>query len=649
MSIQPIQSENSSNGEPAFNGEAGSLKRLSNDRLVYLTTCKIGHPVEVHLKNGSMYSGIFHAADVEKDYGIILKMACLIKEGTLRGHKSRSEFVRKPPSKTFIIPADELVQVVAKDLSVSWNGMSNAVQSEKPGELLTDSSISQSYHVDRERQLKPWVPDESVPQRADLENVFDSPWNRKWNQFEANESLFGVKSTFDEELYTTKLERGAQSKELEEQARRIANEIEGETTRDLHVAEERGLQFSVKSDFDEEARYSSVRRVTGLDDSGLSEKDNVLLDIMTFGSLTISQSQELLSGGKKGCEESWGDSQSLRDNTNVDQSCSTSKQQSKDRGLDDSGLDEEDNVLLDIMTFGSLTISESQELLSGGKKGCQESWGDSQSSRDNRNVDQSCSTSKQQSKDLPAAGSSISESQLDERRRTNNDQEVSHNNRSAEESTSGHGDINESVKIGGGATSASKAVTERESQVSQGSGQTKSESSFGQSASRSSESRPVPSTSSRPGLSPSSSIGSMTSSEKSTLNPNAKEFKFNPNAKSFKPAQPAAARPQAPIPDPSFYYPGPNHVAPVQQMPGMPPVNYGVPPYPGNQPPMMMYHPQAYYHPGGQPQYPQQQMVPGQQQQMIPGQQQPRPVYYTHQQPPPPYEQDMQYHNQGRE
>lgn len=60
---------------------------------------------------------------------------------------------------------------------------------------------------------------------------------RKWNQFEANESLFGVKSTFDEELYTTKLERGTQTKELEEQARRIANEIEGETTRDLHVAE----------------------------------------------------------------------------------------------------------------------------------------------------------------------------------------------------------------------------------------------------------------------------------------------------------------------------------------------------------------------------------------------------------------------------
>lgn len=49
--------------------------------------------------------------------------------------------------------------------------------------------------------------------------------------------LFGVKSTFDEELYTTKLEKGPQMRELERQALRIAREIEGEETQDLHLAE----------------------------------------------------------------------------------------------------------------------------------------------------------------------------------------------------------------------------------------------------------------------------------------------------------------------------------------------------------------------------------------------------------------------------
>lgn len=54
--------------------------------------------------------------------------------------------------------------------------MLNAAQSEKPGELLTDSSISKLYHVDQGRELKPWIPDGDVPQG--LDNVFDDPWKR---------------------------------------------------------------------------------------------------------------------------------------------------------------------------------------------------------------------------------------------------------------------------------------------------------------------------------------------------------------------------------------------------------------------------------------------------------------------------------------
>ncbi|XP_057723656.1 uncharacterized protein LOC130939580 [Arachis stenosperma] len=57
------------------------------------------------------------------------------------------------------------------------------------------------------------------------------------DQVETNKALFGVKSTFDEELYTTKLEKGPRTRELEKQALRIAREIEGEETQDLHLAE----------------------------------------------------------------------------------------------------------------------------------------------------------------------------------------------------------------------------------------------------------------------------------------------------------------------------------------------------------------------------------------------------------------------------
>jgi PAB1-binding protein PBP1 len=60
---------------------------------------------------------------------------------------------------------------------------------------------------------------------------------RSWDQFETNAALFGVKSTFNEEIYTTKLERGPHMRELEKHASRIAREIEGEDTKDIHLAE----------------------------------------------------------------------------------------------------------------------------------------------------------------------------------------------------------------------------------------------------------------------------------------------------------------------------------------------------------------------------------------------------------------------------
>lgn len=49
-----------------------------------------------------------------------------------------------------------------------------------------------------------------------------------WDQFAVNEKLFGVKTNFDEDTYTTKLDRsGADFKEREKRAQRLANEIIG--------------------------------------------------------------------------------------------------------------------------------------------------------------------------------------------------------------------------------------------------------------------------------------------------------------------------------------------------------------------------------------------------------------------------------------
>jgi len=57
--------------------KGGSHESPSHDRLVYLTSCLIGQHVEAQVKNGSIYSGIFHATNTDKDYGMFC-YACMI-------------------------------------------------------------------------------------------------------------------------------------------------------------------------------------------------------------------------------------------------------------------------------------------------------------------------------------------------------------------------------------------------------------------------------------------------------------------------------------------------------------------------------------------------------------------------------------------
>ncbi|KAL6000698.1 Polyadenylate-binding protein-interacting protein 3 [Asimina triloba] len=280
-----------SNPGLANGSKFGGFESPSRDRLVYLTTCLIGHRVEVQVKNGSIFSGIFHGTNAPKDFGIILKVGRLMKDGSLRGQKHASDSISKAPSKTLIIPAKELVQVIAKDVALTVDGFANGHTDEKRQDIMIDSYISQSQFVEAERELKRWAPDKDDPQCPELENIFDGNRNRNWDQFETNEALFGVKSTFDEELYTTKLERGPQMRELEREAIRIAREIEGEETHDVHLAEERGINFSDDFDLDEESRFSSVFR--GVDDGRYEENEDTRLNDCnseTFGGSSLAVS-----------------------------------------------------------------------------------------------------------------------------------------------------------------------------------------------------------------------------------------------------------------------------------------------------------------------------------------------------------------------
>lgn len=603
--LQPGKSESrtTTNAGELSGSKAGGYGTSSRDRLVYITTCFIGHEVEVQVKNGSIYSGIFHATNAEKDFGIILKMARLIKDCSLQGRKAISMPVSNTVEKVLIIPAKDLVQVMAKDVSITIEGLTNELQQDRQQEIMIDSLISQSRYAEMGRELERWVPDEDNPQCPELEDIFDGHWNRNWDQFETNEALFGVKSTFDEELYTTKLERGPQTKDREREASRIAREIEAEETGDFHLADERGIHFHQNFEIDEEAIYSSVSR--GVVNGGYKENEDTTVDphiIETFGGSSTSVTSSSLTEFKT--SKSSTVAQALSSTSSMDEAHSS--QWRTGRKIYHSNSNDHARQLssdINSKTFPALNGENRNQVEKfsdqHGMNTCTQDFVDKQMIVDEAQV------------------SNLDElhSSLDEKK------DVSDKGLSA--------DATAYAPASSGSTTGGEICSPELSEsavIGKTQGVASSKSFHGQpsnSLSTASDRVGAPSSQSGPSLSPSSSMASLCS-EKSALNPHAKEFKLNPNAKSFVPSQ-APLRPTSPMSDSSFYFP-PN-VPAVSHMHNMP-LGFGVgtsfaapQPVVYNQTATPMQTPQPYFHPNPQ---------------MIVGH--PRQVLYMHGYPP-----DMPY------
>lgn len=140
------------------------------------------------------------------------------------------------------LPAISTSEVIAK----GSNGASSGFR--------TDADISGNLAM-RERTLKRWEPSADT----DVDLSLETADTTGWDQFEANKRLFGATSSYDENIYTTRIDRSDPTYRVKEaEAARIAREIEGTDIDNAHVREERGLVSTEGGD--EEDKYSGVRR-----------------------------------------------------------------------------------------------------------------------------------------------------------------------------------------------------------------------------------------------------------------------------------------------------------------------------------------------------------------------------------------------------
>ena len=120
------------------------------------------------------------------------------------------------------------------------------------------SNINNIYSSKAEEKLVKYEvkeEDKNIYMNKKLEDDEDE----NWDQFELNKKMYNVVSTYDENLYTTKLDKNKITEEDKKYADKMYKEIMSSSNNenDIHILEDRGI-IQENDDFDEEDKYSSV-------------------------------------------------------------------------------------------------------------------------------------------------------------------------------------------------------------------------------------------------------------------------------------------------------------------------------------------------------------------------------------------------------
>ncbi|KAI8801722.1 LsmAD domain-containing protein, partial [Cladochytrium replicatum] len=218
--------------------------------------------VEVTVKNGVTYEGIFHSASPQDDMGVCLKMARMKMPSEPSTNGAATKKNTNPLIRNLVILGKDVCSFSCT--SVDFTATAKAAR--EP--FATDTSISGATGDVRERELQKWisVEGEALEGDMDLDGAAKARGGKDtaWDQFTINEKLFGVTTDFKEELYTTTIDKD--DPEYEKKAAiadRLAREIEKTATTNLHVAEERNqvvIEDGTTFAADEEDRYGAVLR-----------------------------------------------------------------------------------------------------------------------------------------------------------------------------------------------------------------------------------------------------------------------------------------------------------------------------------------------------------------------------------------------------
>ncbi|KNE54683.1 hypothetical protein AMAG_00642 [Allomyces macrogynus ATCC 38327] len=244
---------------------ADKAAQAADARLHYAFALVLGHIAVVTTAAGDVFEGVVHAV-VRAERMLVLKAvrhlekAASIDAGDKKKKKNGTDADTPGLMDTLVVPLKDVAMFTVLHVATVND---DAKRASKAG-FKTDTAISGATDV-KERALERWVPEDdgSGAGGADMDLLHldaSTRGARGWNQFEVNETKFGLTTDYQEDIYTTTLDRSSDLyKQHEREAARIAREIEAAGSANVHVLEERG---HAANDVDEEDRYGAVVRET---------------------------------------------------------------------------------------------------------------------------------------------------------------------------------------------------------------------------------------------------------------------------------------------------------------------------------------------------------------------------------------------------
>ncbi|CAI7654327.1 unnamed protein product [Penicillium manginii] len=239
--------------------ESNTFDNHAHDRLVFLFATFIGLPTTITTKNGDKYTGIFSSSTLEaSDSSFLLKMvqrASQENQPKSNGvSDSTTPYLGAAPEHSMAFDVKDIADISVPNVSPAEV---SAKETNGAAKFRTDADISGNLAM-RERTLQRWEPAEDEAHMSLESSIGNSTG---WDQFAANEKLFGAKTDYDENIYTTSLDRSSPAyRQQAASAAKIAAEIEGTSADNPHMREERGQVAPDTGDQDEEDKYSGVRR-----------------------------------------------------------------------------------------------------------------------------------------------------------------------------------------------------------------------------------------------------------------------------------------------------------------------------------------------------------------------------------------------------